>query len=55
MEMGHIVCLPLYEPKVIWDSQGSGAAGLCTRLCVRVLYVVLRRGSGGSRRVTGGE
>lgn len=36
MEMGHIVCLPLSELKVIRDNQGSGAAGLCMHLCMCV-------------------
>lgn len=34
--MGHIVCLPLSELKVIWDNQGSGAACLCMYLCMSV-------------------
>lgn len=39
VEMGHIVCLPLSELKVIWDNRGSGAAGLCTHLCVFMCFI----------------
>lgn len=58
MEMGHIVCLPLSELKVIWDNQSSGAAGLCMYLCVSVLLCficgVVDKFRGEYRRVTGG-
>lgn len=56
MELGHIVCLPLSELKVIWDNQGSGAADLCTHLCLFICFVCgVVKGLGGKKRLTGGE
>lgn len=54
MEMGHVARLPLNELKVIWDKQGSGAAGLNVHLCVFMCFLCgVVKGFEGSKRVMG--